>query len=86
VLLEAGAAGLPVVSTAEGSRPEAVVDGETGLLAPARAPELVADALVAVLGDPARAAALGAAAARRVAERYSWPVVTLAIMAALDLA
>jgi alpha-maltose-1-phosphate synthase len=85
VLLEAGAAGLPVVSTAEGSRPEAVVHGVTGLLAESRDPALVADALVAVLGDPDRAAALGAAAARRVADRYTWPLVTRAIAGALDL-
>jgi len=75
VLLEAGAAGVPVVSTHEGSRAEAVVDGTTGLLVATRTPEAVADALLEVIDHPERADAMGRTAARRVAARFTWPVV-----------
>jgi glycosyltransferase involved in cell wall biosynthesis len=85
VILEAGVAGLPVVSTDEGSRAEAVVDGVTGLLAARRDPSLVADALVALLGDPERAASMGRAAAAGVAQHFTWPVVGRRVADALDL-
>jgi glycosyltransferase involved in cell wall biosynthesis len=85
VILEAGAAGLPVVSTDEGSRGEVVVHGVTGLLTPTRDPADVAGALAAVLGDPATAAAMGRAAAERVAERFTWPVVGRRVLDALAL-
>jgi glycosyltransferase involved in cell wall biosynthesis len=85
VILEAGVAGLPVVSTDEGSRSEAVVDGVTGLLAAQRDPRQVADALVALLGDPDRAAAMGKAAEAGVAQNFTWPVVGRRVADALDL-
>jgi glycosyltransferase involved in cell wall biosynthesis len=84
VLLEAGAFGLPVVSTDEGSRPEAVVDGVTGRLVP-RDPEALAEALTAVLSDPAQAARYGEAAARRVRERFTWPVVARSVATHMGL-
>jgi glycosyltransferase involved in cell wall biosynthesis len=84
VLLEAGLAGLPVVSTVGGSRSEAVVDGETGLLAERDAAQ-VADALVALLGDAERARAMGRAAAARVAQRFTWPVVGRRVIDAMGL-
>ena len=49
VLLEAGAMGKPVVATRHGGIPEAVVDGQTGLLVPERAPHELADALLEAL-------------------------------------
>jgi alpha-maltose-1-phosphate synthase len=85
VILEAGVAGLPVVSTDEGSRSEAVVDGATGLLAAHRDPRRCAGALVARLGDPDRAAAMGRAAEAGVAQNFTWPVVGRRVADALDL-
>jgi glycosyltransferase involved in cell wall biosynthesis len=85
VILEAGVAGLPVVSTDEGSRSEAVVDGVTGLLAAQRDPRQVADALEALLGDLDRAAAMGKAAEAGVAQNFTWPVVGRRVADALDL-
>ncbi|HET6953717.1 MAG TPA: glycosyltransferase family 4 protein [Acidimicrobiales bacterium] len=85
VVLEAGVAGVPVVSTDEGSRSEAVIDGVTGLLAARREPRLVADALVALLSDPHRADAMGRAAAAGVAQRFTWPVVGRRVADALEL-
>jgi len=69
--LEAMAAGLPVVATAVEGTPDVVVDGQTGLLVPPRDPTALAGALRAVLGDPARRQALGAAGRERVRERFS---------------
>ncbi len=68
VILEAMAAGRPVIGTRVGGTPELVVDGETGLLVPRNAPEELARAVEALLVDGPRRAALGAAARRRVAE------------------
>ena len=45
-IMEAMAAGLPVAATAVGGVPEAVVDGETGILVPPRDPDALADAVV----------------------------------------
>lgn len=59
-ILDAMAAGLPVVGTRVGGIPEAVRDGETGLLVRPRDPGALADALVALAHDPARRAAMGA--------------------------
>ena len=66
--------GRPVVATDVGSMSDAVVDGQTGLLAPAE-PAAVADALVRILGDPATADRMGAQAARRVDDAASWATV-----------
>jgi hypothetical protein len=45
----------------------------------------VADALVALLGDPDRAATMGRAAAAGVAQRFTWPVVGRRVADALGL-
>ena len=66
VLLEAMAAGRPVVASSVGPIPEVVVDGETGLLAPPEDPVALADAIVHVLLDPDLAERLGRAGRRRV--------------------
>lgn len=50
-IMEAMAAGLPVVATAVGGVPEAVVNGETGILLPPHDPEALARALVVVARD-----------------------------------
>ncbi|WP_345713929.1 glycosyltransferase, partial [Kineococcus glutinatus] len=66
VLLEAGALGRPVVATAHGGIPSAVVDGVTGLLVPEADPPALAAALARVLDEPALARELGAAGRRHV--------------------
>ncbi|MGD0500811.1 MAG: glycosyltransferase [Bryobacteraceae bacterium] len=65
VAIEAMAARLPVVATAVGGVPELVVDGSTGLLAPAGDPEALAAALAGLAADPARRRAMAEAAERR---------------------
>jgi glycosyltransferase involved in cell wall biosynthesis len=69
-LLDAMCLGLPVVATAAGGIPEAVEDGVTGRLAPARNPQALAAALIEVLGDAQRRRAMGAAGRRRFRERF----------------
>lgn len=76
VLLEAGLFGVPVVTVDEGSRREVVEHGRTGLLAGSRDPARLAELLVRVAQDPAGARAMGAAAADRIASRYTWPQVS----------
>jgi len=70
-VLEAFAAGLPVVSTAVGDLAALVRDGETGVVVPPGDPGAMADAALALLERPGRAAAL-ARRARQEAERYTW--------------
>lgn len=65
-LLEAMAARLPIVATDVGGVGEAIVDGETGRLAPARDAGALAGAILSLLADPSRSRSLGDAARRRV--------------------
>ena len=60
-VLEAMAAGLPVVATDVGALAELVRDGVTGALVPARDPEALAGAVTGLLADSDRARALGLA-------------------------
>jgi len=70
-VLEAMAAGLPVVASEVGGIPEALRDGETGWVVPQHSPEELARALTALLADPARARRMGAEGYRRVRERFA---------------
>lgn len=74
-VLEAMAAGVPVVASRVGAIPEALPQGQGGLLVPPRDPAALADALVEVLGDAALRKALGRAARRRASESYAAAVV-----------
>jgi glycosyltransferase involved in cell wall biosynthesis len=69
-LLEAMAAGLPVVVTAVGGNPEIVRDGVDGLLAPRGDSHAVAKALVRVLDDGRLAYNMGQAGTERVRTTY----------------
>ncbi len=52
-ILDAGAAGIPVVATRAGGIPEAVLDGKTGLLVPPANPAALADAMLKLMEDAA---------------------------------
>lgn len=70
-LVEAMATGLPIVASDVGGIPE-VVEGDTeAVLVPAASPPALAAAIRSLLGDPARRAALGAAAKRRAFRDFS---------------
>ena len=69
--LEAMAAARPVVARRVGALPETIADGETGLLIDEDRPEAVATALAAILGDRARAQAMGRAGRHRAETEFS---------------
>jgi glycosyltransferase involved in cell wall biosynthesis len=70
-ILEAGASGLPVVSTRHGGIPDVVVDNETGLLVEERDAVEMARQMLRLLREPALAATLGSAARVRVETHFS---------------
>jgi glycosyltransferase involved in cell wall biosynthesis len=70
-ILEAMACGKPAVAPAVGSIPETLLDGVTGLLAPAGDEAALAACVAALLNDPLRAAALGRAGREHVVRHYS---------------
>jgi glycosyltransferase involved in cell wall biosynthesis len=70
-LLDAMAAGKPIVATATGGIPEVVVDGETGTLVPPRDHQAMADAIVRLLKDPALRDRMGAAGLARARRQFS---------------
>ena len=70
-ILEAMAAGLPVVASAVGGVHEVVTDNVTGFLVPPREPEALAAPLAGLLRDPDLRERLGAAARADVKARFS---------------
>lgn len=83
-VLEAMAAGLPVVATAIGGTPEAVVEGETGLLVPPRNPMALADAMLKLLEDRRLAEAFGRVGRARVETHFSEERMLQQVEALLD--
>ena len=73
-LVEAGAAGLPIVATAVGGIPFLLADGRSALLTPADDADALAAAVCRVLDDPELAGTLSSGA-RAVAERSAWSSV-----------
>ncbi|XVQ13640.1 glycosyltransferase family 4 protein [Spirillospora sp. CA-255316] len=72
VYLEASATGLPVVAGSSGGAPDAVLDGETGVVVEGRSVAAVARALSDLLGDPARARKMGERGRSWVEEEWRW--------------
>ncbi|CAH2396615.1 glycosyltransferase [Mesorhizobium ventifaucium] len=70
-ILEAMASALPVVATRHSGIPEAVVDGETGILVEEHDIESTAEALASLLADPQRAAKMGDAGRQRVLDHFT---------------
>ncbi len=71
---EAMAAGVPVVAASVGAVPEVIDPPRGGTLVPPDDPDALADAVLALLDDPGRRAALSASA-RDSARRFSWDAV-----------
>ena len=72
VYMEAAAYGVPSVAARAGGAPEAVLDGETGVLVAPDDPAALAEAIVALLADEAGRRRMGEAARRRAAEDFDW--------------
>lgn len=73
-ILEAMAAGLPVIATAVGGSPEVIEEGVTGHLIPARDAGAIFDAISDLFRDHERARRMGEAGRCRVARRFSMDV------------
>ena len=71
-LSEASASGIPVVAGSGGGIPDAVRDGETGLLVDAEGPEAAIGAVRLLLEDRELARRLGAEGRRAVESYYNW--------------
>jgi glycogen synthase len=76
VCAEAMAHARPVVATSVGGLLDLVADGETGILVPPGDVAALRAALERLLGDGELRTRMGAAARRRISERFSWPAVT----------
>ena len=80
VPLEAMACGIPVVAAAVGGMIDTVVDDLTGVHVPPRDPVRLAEALRALLEDPARRRAYGRAGVERARRLYDWDRVATATL------
>jgi glycosyltransferase involved in cell wall biosynthesis len=83
-VLEAMAAGVPVVATRVGAIPEMVADGEAGLLVGVRDDRALAGAIRTLLDDEHLRRRMGAAARRRVLDRFDARRTTAALVAVLE--
>ena len=70
-ILEGMASGLPLVATAVGEVPTAVLDGRTGIVVPPENTERLADAIAALLHDPEKRAQMGAAGRQLIRDELS---------------
>jgi glycosyltransferase involved in cell wall biosynthesis len=70
-ILEYMAAGRPVVATDVGGAKEAIVEGETGYTVPSGNDELMAERIISLLCDPAKARLMGEQGRRVVEEKFS---------------
>jgi glycosyltransferase involved in cell wall biosynthesis len=84
VVVEAGAAGLPVVLTRDNGSAEQVTHGVSGLFVPKRNPPAVAEALVRLVDDPPLRRRLGRGLRQVVQRRYSTTAVVPQWRALLD--
>jgi glycosyltransferase involved in cell wall biosynthesis len=72
VILEAMACGLAVLATSVGGIPEAVIDGETGLLCPVGDVDALARGLTELIVDEPRRKAMGERATSRARSQFGW--------------
>ncbi len=83
VFLEAGACGVPVVGGRSGGVPDAVIDGQTGLLVDGANPDEIARAVIRLLTDRELARSLGLKARQRVQAELTWEHSARGVQAAI---
>ena len=74
VYLEASSSGIPVVAGASGGAPDAVLEGETGLVVDGTDPSAIAAAISSLLLDPERRAAMSARGREWAQSEWSWKI------------
>jgi glycosyltransferase involved in cell wall biosynthesis len=84
VFLEAMGYGLPCIGTSCCAMSEIIEEGVTGRLVPRYEPEPLAAALIELLADPTKAATMGRAGYRKVAQGYRWSDVLDRVAGHLD--
>jgi len=84
VLLQGAAVGRPVIAGDSGGAPETVRHGETGLVVNPGSPERIGNALIELLGDPARAHAMGAAGAAWMQREWTWDLLSERLQGLLE--
>ncbi|MCP4164804.1 MAG: glycosyltransferase family 4 protein [Chloroflexi bacterium] len=84
-LIEAGASGLPIVSTDAGAISDLITHEENGLLSPVADVHGLADAIITLLEDPTLAQRLSVAAHNN-AQRFSWQEVAPQLVCAYHAA
>jgi glycosyltransferase involved in cell wall biosynthesis len=82
VYIEAMACGCPVVASTAGAAPEAVVDGETGILVPPRDVEATVKALDTILGEGNLRRRMGEAGRRMVEDYFAMDKYILRVLTA----
>lgn len=75
-VIEAGAAGLPIVASRIGGIPDIIASAEMGILVPSEDPEALAGALLTMVRNPAAAKAMGEAVRRHVLAEFSAEALT----------
>ncbi len=70
-VIEAKAAGLPIIVTNVGGNPEAVIDGETGLVIPPKDPIALCTAILKIINEPEVAKKFAMAGKQRVEDNFS---------------
>ncbi len=80
VFVEAGLRGVPQIGSALGGIPDAVLDGETGLLVPSEDARVLADAILRLVEDEDLRQRLGEGA-RNYAQRLDWASIAQATYA-----
>ncbi|UIP27224.1 glycosyltransferase [Photobacterium sp. TLY01] len=73
-IIEAGAAGRPVVVSRVGGLPEVTIEGKTGFIVPSESPQAAADVIERLVFDSELRHQMGVHAQQHVAESYSWDV------------
>lgn len=71
VIVEAMAAGLPVISTDRGAIAESILDGKNGFIVPVRNPEAIADRLQLLMADPSLREQMGRESRRLYEENFT---------------
>jgi phosphatidylinositol alpha-1,6-mannosyltransferase len=74
VYLEASACGLPVIAGNSGGAPDAVLEGETGLVVDGTEKEAVAASTIELLLDPQRSKAMGARGREWIIQEWRWEI------------
>jgi len=85
VLIEAMAAGVPVVATNVPGIREVIRDGQTGMLVPVASPNALANAIRRLVGDPSLRARLVRNGLQEVRERFSWQRIIQKYVELLDV-